>query len=305
MSDEPTSKGAGPEETGLHDHESSDAERSWDEEYGEHPEEEEGPEEAALERAWNLLDAGEAQKALDELLQLDADWPERWIPEALARTQLGELAAARRLLARTSELAEMEDHPDYLWAKVELDLAEWRIDHARTNLEKLLEVEKSPAALGRLALCAELDGDFENADAILQVALALEPDAVAIPRLSTDEFEEVVAEAVESLNPETKKALERCEIAIEPVPAVWMVDTSDPSETPPDMLGLFAGESELERSDYDTGRLPPRIFLFQRNLERACRTHAELVEQIRVTLFHEVGHMLGFDEHGVAELGLE
>ena len=297
MSDEPRS-----DETSLD--ESSDAERSWDAEYGEQAEEE-GPEEAALDRAWDLLDAGEAQKALDELLQLDADWPERWIPEALARTQIGELQSARRLLARTSELAEMEDHPDYLWAKVELDLAEWRVDHARADLEKLLQVEKSPAALGRLALCAELDGDFENADAILEVALALEPDSVPIPRFSPEAFEGVVAEAVESLNPETKKALERCEIAIEPVPASWMVDTSDPSETPPDMLGLFAGESELERSDYDTGRLPPRIFLFQRNLERACRTQAELIEQIRVTLFHEVGHMLGFDEHGVAELGLE
>ena len=297
MSDEPRT-----DETDLD--ESSDAERSWDEEYGEHAEEE-GPEETALDRAWDLLDAGEAQKALDELLQLDADWPERWIPEALARTQIGELQAARRLLARTSEVAEMEDHPDYLWAKVELDLAEWRIDHARATLEKLLEVEKSPAALGRLALCAELDGDFEKADAILEEALELEEGSIPIPRFSPEVFEEVVAEAVESLPPETKKALERCEIAIEPVPAGWMIDTSDPRETPPDMLGLFAGESELERNDFDTGRLPPRIFLFQRNLERACRTHAELVEQIRVTLFHEVGHMLGFDEHGVAELGLE
>ena len=55
------------------------------------------------------------------------------------------------------------------------------------------------------------------------------------------------------------------------------------------------------------------IFWFRRDLrladnpalERACRSHDELVEQIRVTLFHEIGHMLGFDEEGVAELGLE
>lgn len=299
MSDERSS-----DESAIPDPEASDAVRSWDEEYGEHAEED-SPEEAALDRAWDLLDAGEAQQALEELLQLDPDWPERWIPEALARTQLGELPAARRLLARTSELAEMEDHPDYLWAKVELDLAEWRIEDARANLEKLLVVEKSPAALARIALCTELDGDFDKADAILEEALELEPGAIPIPRFSPEIFEEVVAEAVDSLNPETKTALERCEIAIEPVPAAWMVDTSDLSETPPDMLGLFAGESELERSDFDTGALPPRIFLFQRNLERACRTHAELVEQIRVTLFHEVGHMLGFDERGVAEMGLE
>ena len=279
------------------------AEHSWDEEYGEP--EENGPEEQALELAWEHLDAGEPQKALEGLLQLDPDWPERWIPETVARTQLGELSAAGALLARTSEIAEIEDHPDYLWAKAELRLAEWKIGEARATLERLLEVEKSSAALDRLALCAELEGDFENADLILAQSIAIDPNGEPIPRLTPDEFENVVAEAIEQLTPETKQGLERCEIAIEPVPATWMVDPSDPSGTPPGMLGLFSGDSELERTEFDTGALPPRIFLFQRNLERACRTHDELVEQIRVTLFHEIGHMLGFDEEGVAEMGLE
>ena len=287
----------------MTDHIESSAEHSWDEEYGE--EGDSGPEELALDRTWAHLDAGEPQKALEELLQLDPDWPERWIPEALARIELGELQPAGRLLARTSEIAEMEDHPDYLWARAELELAEWRIEDARATLEKLLELERSPAVLGRLALCAELDRDFDKADALLEESLELETDPVPIPRFSPEVFEEVVAEAVESLPPETKAALDRCEIAIEPVPAAWMVDTSDPSETPPDILGLFAGTSELDRGEVETGTLPPRIFLFQRNLERACRTHAELIEQIQVTLFHEIGHMLGFDEKGVAELGLE
>jgi predicted Zn-dependent protease with MMP-like domain len=291
-----------PDETSDDSVESS-AEHSWDEEYGE--EAEPSPEEAALDRAWERLDAGEPQKALEELLQLDSDWPERWIPEALARTQLGELPAATRLLARTSAIAEIEDHPDYLWAKAELLLAEWKIGEARAALARLAEVEKSAAGLGRLALCAEIDGDFSSADRLLQESLALDPGAPPVPRLAPEAFEGVIAEAIEALNPETKAALERCEIAVEPVPAVWMVDASDPAETPPDMLGLFAGASELERSEYETGVLPPRIFLFQRNLERACRTHAELVEQIRVTLLHEIGHMLGFDEKGVADLGLE
>ena len=285
-----------------HDVESA-AEHSWDEEYGE--ETEAGPEDAALDRAWDLIDADEPKQALEALFQLDADWPERWIPEALARTRLGELPAADKLLARTSEIAEIEDHPDYLWALAELRLAEWRMDDARTALERLVGVEKSSAALDRLALCAEIEGDFQKADQLLEESVSLDPAALPIPRLSPEAFEAVVAVAVDALNPETKAALERCEIAVEPVPASWMVDGTSPAETPPDMLGLFAGTSELERSDYDTGSLPPRIFLFQRNLERSCRTQPELVEQTRVTLFHEVGHMLGFDEQGVAELGLE
>jgi predicted Zn-dependent protease with MMP-like domain len=281
----------------------SSAEHSWDAEYGE--EEPNGPEEEALERAWDLLDAGEPQKALEGLLQLDSDWPERWIPETIARTQLGELSAASRLLERTGELADIENHPDFLWAKVELRLAEWRIGEARSTLEHLLEVEKSSAALDRLALCAEIEGDFENADLILAQSIAIDPDGEPVERLEPEVFEEVVADAIENLDAQTQRSLERCEIAIEPVPAGWMVDPNDPSGTPPDMLGLFAGESELERSEFDTGALPPRIFLFQRNLERSCRSKEELIEQIRVTLFHEIGHMLGFDEEGVAEMGLE
>jgi predicted Zn-dependent protease with MMP-like domain len=284
-------------------HIESTAEHSWEAEYGEV--EEDGPDERALDLAWELLDAGQPQKALEGLLQLDPDWPERWIPETIARTQLGELSVAGKLLARTSEVEEIGDHPDYLWAKAELRMAEWKIGEARAALEHLTEVEWSAAALERLALCSEIEGDFARADQLLEQAIALDPNGVSIPRLSPDEFEKVVAEAIERLNPETKAGLERCEIAIEPVPAAWMVDASDPSGTPPDMLGLFAGESELERTEFDTGALPPRIFLFQRNLERTCRTHQELVEQIRVTLFHEIGHMLGFDEKGVADMGLE
>ena len=42
--------------------------------------------------------------------------------------------------------------------------------------------------------------------------------------------------------------------------------------------------------------LPSSIVLFQRNLERFARSRAELIEEIGVTLVHEVGHFLGLDE---------
>ena len=54
-----------------------------------------------------------------------------------------------------------------------------------------------------------------------------------------------------------------------------------------------------------SGELPPTVYLFQRNLERVCGDREQLVEEIRVTLFHELGHALGFDEEGVARMGLE
>ena len=73
---------------------------------------------------------------------------------------------------------------------------------------------------------------------------------------------------------------------------------------PPDLLGLFVGASHLERCDENPIDGVARIHLFQRNLERACSDRAELIAELRITLYHELGHLLGFDEHGVDELGL-
>jgi predicted Zn-dependent protease with MMP-like domain len=85
----------------------------------------------------------------------------------------------------------------------------------------------------------------------------------------------------------------------------WMLEPGDPASTPPELLGLFVGAPNTESSADLNAELPPRIFLFQRNLERAAKDRAALREEIRVTLYHEIGHLLGFDEDGVAEMGLE
>ncbi|MBL8860547.1 MAG: metallopeptidase family protein [Planctomycetes bacterium] len=269
-------------------------------------EDEASPEDEALDRAWEALDAGEPETALRELEGVDPDWPDRWIPEGLARTQLGDLAGARAALARVREAADVDDHPDFLWAEGSLLLAEWRIAEARAVLERLVSVERTVGALERLSLALEIQGEFGAAEQLLREAHALDAEALPLPpRLGPADFERVVAAAVEALPPEFSAQLENVEIAVEPVPSEWMIDTSDPAGTPPDLLGLFVGASRLDAPDDQSGELPPRILLFQRNLERAARDESGLVEEIRKTLYHEIGHLLGFDEEGVAALGLE
>lgn len=276
----------------------------------EHPipdyeDEDAGPEDEILERAWNALDAGESQKALTELEQLDPDWPERWIPEALARAELSDLRGARAVLDQARGMEGLEEDPDFLWAEGTLLLREWRVDEARGVLERLAAIERSAAVLERLSLCAEIAGDFERSDRLLVEAAATDPRSTPPPRSSEEEFAQVITQAIEGLPKQFQTPLEATEILVEPVPSRWMVDPTDPAETPPDMLGLFVGASELDRASYDSNSLPPRIFLFQRNIERASRDPRELVKETRITLFHEIGHMLGFDEAGVAALGLE
>jgi predicted Zn-dependent protease with MMP-like domain len=50
---------------------------------------------------------------------------------------------------------------------------------------------------------------------------------------------------------------------------------------------------------------PSAIVLFQKNLERFATSRADLIEQIGVTLIHEVGHFLGLDEEELYERGLD
>jgi predicted Zn-dependent protease with MMP-like domain len=105
-----------------------------------------------------------------------------------------------------------------------------------------------------------------------------------------------------------RRALEEVQVLIEPAPARELAgerSLEDLAETPPDLLGLFTGSSRLDRPSEASFELPPTIHLFQRNLERATADREDLVEQIRVTLYHELAHWLGFDEEGVADLGLE
>ena len=208
----------------------------------------------------------------------------------------GDYAAARERLstARAEGLAG----PDLEFARAELALREWRLDEARTIFTRLDAELPDPAISLRLALLADLAGDPDGADEWLRhtsAPLRLDPDA----------FRALVAEAAERLPAEFQAALEEVQVLIDAVPAVELVDASDLAETPPDILGLFVGASDLERSDADLGfELPPTIHLFQRNLERICHDRTELAEQIRITLWHELAHKLGFDEDGVDELGL-
>jgi predicted Zn-dependent protease with MMP-like domain len=78
----------------------------------------------------------------------------------------------------------------------------------------------------------------------------------------------------------------------------------------PQVLGLFLGVpvteagasptlGTLQRSDTD------RILLFKRNLERIAKDNADLIEQIQITVKHEIGHFLGMDEEEVERLGLD
>jgi predicted Zn-dependent protease with MMP-like domain len=69
------------------------------------------------------------------------------------------------------------------------------------------------------------------------------------------------------------------------------------------LLGLYHGRPRTERSVMDSGAMPDAIYIFREHIEQVCNTEAELVEQVRTTVLHEIGHHYGLNENDLEELG--
>jgi predicted Zn-dependent protease with MMP-like domain len=258
-----------------------------------------------LDLAWKLLEDEGAERALQAAADLDESNVETWVLRATAQIDLMLLHEAAAACDRAEKLGGRE-HLGVLWARGEIALARWEVDEASRCYEAILaQAHDEGAALERLALVRELQRRYGEADELLERAQAIDPELYPLPpRLEEDEVDDVIEEAAAALPEALRKHLEEVPIVVELAPPLELGRTGPPGDIPPDLLGLFVGSSLLERNEEDPLGGVPRIYLFQRNIERACQDRDDVVEQVRVTLYHELGHYLGFDEEGVDELGL-
>src|SRR5687767_13639485 len=81
---------------------------------------------------------------------------------------------------------------------------------------------------------------------------------------------------------------------------VVLVEDEHPDD--PDLLGLYEGIPLTERWDY-AGVLPDRITIYRLPLCDECADEDELVEEIRVTVIHELAHHVGIDDEQLHDLG--
>lgn len=117
------------------------------------------------------------------------------------------------------------------------------------------------------------------------------------------DFERIVLEALEQLPERFRQALDNLDIQIRwrPTPAELRRAGVPPGQT---LFGLYLGVPLPQRGHFYTMTLPDTILIYQLPHERYCRSEAEMVEQVRKTLLHEIGHYLGIDEDRLQELGV-
>jgi predicted Zn-dependent protease with MMP-like domain len=109
-------------------------------------------------------------------------------------------------------------------------------------------------------------------------------------------FEEYVRRALEKLPEEFRERMENIAISVEPYPTredLRSVGLTNKRH----LLGIFHGIPFNSVSPFYSGPvMPSEIVLFQKNIEAIAETEEDLVDEIRITLLHEIGHYFGMDD---------
>ncbi len=105
-------------------------------------------------------------------------------------------------------------------------------------------------------------------------------------------FEQLVADALDEVPPELTELLDN---------VVVLVEDRNPDE--PELLGLYEGFALTERGWHYGGELPDRIMIFREAICDICETEEDVVDEVTITVVHEIAHHFGIEEERLHELG--
>jgi Flp pilus assembly protein TadD/predicted Zn-dependent protease with MMP-like domain len=223
---------------------------------------------------------------------------------AMAANDLGEATLA---LERAEEAGRvLDDDADVAYERAVALFELCRFEEARAAFTRLRDdADHGAHAYQHLGLLLERDGKWAEAEASFTRAHQLAPEDFPPPVLPSEgEFRDAVAKAVKALPKDMQKDLRGVPVSTEEIPRDEDLRDGEPPLSPT-ILGLFRGPSLGEPCPKDEKDPCRSVVLYRRNLARAVTSRDELLEQIRVTLLHEVGHLRGEDDMELAARGLE
>lgn len=112
--------------------------------------------------------------------------------------------------------------------------------------------------------------------------------------MSRAEFEDAVADGLDLVPPDLAAQMDNVVVLVE----------DDAPEDDPGLLGLYEGVPLTERDlAWAAGSLPDRITIFRNPTLAICETREEVVEEVAITVVHEIAHHFGIDDERLHELG--
>lgn len=136
----------------------------------------------------------------------------------------------------------------------------------------------------------------------LPPGLPIIPDGPQEPfpfEMSGDEFEAAVSDALNTIPAKIASAMDNVAVFIEDD---YVPRPGDDPDTV--LLGLYEGVPLTERDSWwDAGSLPDRITIFRQPILDICESREDVIQEVAVTVIHEVAHHFGIDDERLHQLG--
>ncbi len=124
-------------------------------------------------------------------------------------------------------------------------------------------------------------------------------------RISHEEFDQAVESALASIPDQFRSYIENVVVEVHERPSAKLLRDEEIDGEPDEILGLYLGTPVGHDLLEAAPQLPDRVLIFRANLCDLCESREELIEEIRITVLHEIGHHFGMDEDRLEELGYD
>jgi len=123
-------------------------------------------------------------------------------------------------------------------------------------------------------------------------------------KVTEEEFEELVAEAISSLPEKFKEKMENVVVVIEGLPSRELLMEMK-IKSPYGLLGLYRGIPYPRRGIWYRNVMPDKIIIFKKPIEVRCKSKEEIKESVRRVVVHEIGHYFGLGEADLRKIERE